>query len=238
MLKRKIDKDTFSKLSDELKSFYEEKSGSYLLKVETSEEDPADELRRANERIKQEAKDAKEALKKAEEALAEASGVDAKKRGDIETLEKSWKEKITKIETEANAKIAAKDAFIRKTLVDSVATQLATKLGGDKAPLWLPHIKARLDADLTGEQPSTKILDSKGALSALTLDDLEKEFVANKDFSAILIASRASGGGAATDERKHDTGGANHANNGKPASLSTMPINDVVAYVGTKIQKS
>jgi hypothetical protein len=38
------------------------------------------------------------------------------------------------------------------------------------------------------------VLDINGALSAASLDDLKKEFGANAKFSAIVIASKATGG--------------------------------------------
>jgi hypothetical protein len=52
-----------------------------------------------------------------------------------------------------------------------------------------------------------RILDGAGKVSAASLDDLKQEFVANKDFSSIIIGSKASGGNA---------GKPNFASNGNP----------------------
>lgn len=191
-LKRKLDKAVWEKLSDEIKPLYAEKDGSYVLDVEGSSEDDTGELRRANERLKQEAKEAKAEAKRLRDAAEEGSELDAKKRGDIETLEKSWKEKLSARETELNGTIEKLQSTIKKTMLESAAKDIATIA---KSPaLLLPHVERRLDVDLSGETPTLRILDKDGKPSALTAEDLKKEFVANKDFSDIIVASKASGG--------------------------------------------
>lgn len=239
MLYRKINKDVFDKLSDELKGFYEEKNGSYVLKVDGDggDEDPA-ELRRALERERQDKKDLKKELKDLNDKLEETTGIDAKKRGDIETLEKSWKEKLDKITKEFTDKLTAKDAFIRTTLVDSVATQMAVKLCADKSSIILPHIKARLTADLEGESPATKVLDAHGKVSALTVEDLEKEFVANKDFSFIIVGSKANGSGTSNGNSRRGHGGAPLDASGKPVPFSQMTVQQRVDHIKAKKEAS
>lgn len=236
MLKRKISKDVFDKLSDELKGAYEEKDGSYLLKVEG--DDDAGELKRAKDREVQARKDAEKKAKELQEQLDELSGNDAKKRGDIETLEKSWKEKNEKLEKDFKEKLAKKDDFIRNTLVDSVARQLATKLSGDKATLLLPHVKSRLTADLDGDVPTTKILDATGKVSALTIEELEKEFVANKDFSTIIVGSKASGSGTSKETQQKGQGSAPLGANGQPLSFKEMSVQDRIAHINAKKENS
>jgi hypothetical protein len=231
-LKRKIDKATFDKLKEEIKSEYEEKDGSYVLVID-GEDDPV-ELKRAKDREAQRARDEKKRADELQAKLDDATGNDAKKRGDIETLEKSWKEKYEKREKELTDKLGGKDEFIKKTLVDSVAASLATKLAGDKAAIMLPHIKARLTADLDGEMPTTKILDATGKVSALTTDELEKEFVANKDFSAIVIGSKASGGGTSNDNKQRANSGAILNANGQPKSFREMSVNEKRDYLDSK----
>lgn len=235
MLKRKIDKDAYDKLEDSVKKMYAEKDGAYTLQLDG--DDDAAELKRAKDREVQARKDAEKRAKEAEEKLEELSGIDAKKRGDIETLEKSWKEKNEKIVKEFSDKLSAKDAFIQRTLVDSVATSLAAKLAGDKATIILPHIKARLTADLAGESPVTKVLDATGKPSALTVEDLEKEFVANKDFSSIIVGSKASGSSASKDRQQQTgNGSASLDANGKPKSFREMSPSERVAHLDAKKQ--
>ena len=228
-LKRKIDKAAWDKLDAAQKEFYVEKNGSYVLDLEgDDDEDGAGELRRANERLKQEAKDAKKALKELQDAQDDDATLDAKKKGDIEKLEKSWNDKVEKLTKDFTDKIAVKDAFIRETLVDSVASTLAREISNAPAVI-LPHIKARISADLDGEKPSTRILDKDGKPSAFTIDDLKKEFVANKDFSSIIVASKASGG--ATKANGQQDGGATKTQTDATKPLHTLSPADLAARI-------
>ena len=65
-------------------------------------------------------------------------------------------------------------------------------------------------------QIKTRILDKDGNPTAQTFDDLEKEFLANKDFAPILVGSKGSGGGA------NGNNGGGGANSGKQISRSTF----------------
>lgn len=199
-IKQKITKVVYDALSDELKKEYKLVGVDYVLDLE-GYEDPV-ELKRAKDREAQNARDSKAALTLAQDELAALKAslgnddeTKARKAGDIATLEKSWQGKIDAATTESNGKLAKKDAYIQAQLVDAVAHQLASKIA-QSPNVILPHIKARLQADLTGDVPVTRVLDATGKVSAMSLAELEKEFVANPDFAAIIIASNGSGGGA------------------------------------------
>jgi hypothetical protein len=231
MLKRKIDKATYTELSDARKELYEEKDGSYVLRVE---DDDNGELKRAKDREVQARKDAEKKARELQEKLDEISGVDAKKRGDIETLEKSWKEKLTQAETEATAKINKLKDSLQRTLVDKTAEGIATKLSTVPG-LMSRAIRERLTVDFDADQPSLRILDQNGKPSALTLDDLEKEIVANKDYASILIGSKASGSGTPADKTQQGRGGANNLEaNGQPKSYRELSPAEQVAYLKEK----
>lgn len=199
-LKQKITKVIFDALSKDIQAEYKAAGDDYVLDVE-GYEDPA-ELRRARDREKEESKAAKAAtaaLQKQLDEITAAQGdltaTNARKAGDIATLEASWKAQKEAAETLLNGTISKKDAYIKTQLVDSVAQQIASKISTVPAVI-LPHIRARLTADMTGDTPLTRVLDHDGKLSALSIADLEKEFVGNADFSSIIIASNGSGGGA------------------------------------------
>lgn len=185
----KLTKEQYDALPDGVKAMFEAEGDGYRQKAVS---DPSDELKRAKDREVQARKDAEANANALQKKLDELDTNDARKRGDIDTLEKSWNDKYTTLTDEFNSKIAKKDAFIQDTLVNSVASTLAGKISTSPA-LILPHIKARLAADLDGDNPATKVLDANGAISAFTLDDLEKEFVANKDFASIIVGSKATG---------------------------------------------
>lgn len=204
-LKKKLTKAAFEKLSDEFKKEYKEDGDDYVLDVEG--DDDTGELRRANDRLKQEAKDAKAKAKEVQDKLAALGDDDARKAGDVVTLEKSWKEKYQKLNDEKDAVIEKQKNHITGQLVDNVAAEIAAKLS-DAPKLLIPHIKARLVANFDGAAPETRVLDATGKISALTVDDLSKEISSNKDFSAIIRVSKASGaGGTKTPASQYQTGG-------------------------------
>ena len=209
-LKRKIDKATYDKLTDAVKAEYKAEGMDYVLDIE-GYEDPA-ELKRAKDREAQGHKDEKARADKLEADLAAErakNGDDdeskARKAGDIATLEKSWQSKVDTAKAEGKAKEDKLRAALQKRLVDGTAESIAKSISTTPNVL-LPHIKARLVADFDGDEPVTRVLGVDGKVSALTLDELQKEFVANADFSAIITASNASGGGA--NGGKQGSGGA------------------------------
>lgn len=199
-LKAKISKAEHDKLPDALKSEYKADGDNFVLDVEGAE-DPA-ELRRARDREKEAARVAREeadaAKKRAEEAeakLADGEQTDARKKGDIAALEKSWKDKADKIEKDGKEAADKLRGQMRNLLVRDKARELAEAIS--TAPeLILPHIESRLSAEFEGDMPTTRVLDVDGKPSAASVDDLRKELVATPKFAAIIKASSASGGGA------------------------------------------
>ena len=229
-VKRKITKAEFEALSDDKKEFYienKDRKGEYVLDMDA---DFNKELTDALDTVKA----SNAALKtKNEELTNELTAEKAKKqpadgsvtKDDHDAIVKSLNTKLADADKKHGETIAKKDAFIRKTLIDSKALEIASKIS--KAPkLMLPHVKARLSAELDGDEPKTVVLDADGKPSAYTLDDLSQELVANKDFADIVIGSKASGGNA-------PPGGGGNAPNGNPppASLTDMDAASLVAHM-------
>jgi hypothetical protein len=230
-LKRKITKDAFEKLADPLKFEYKanpENENEYLLDV-----DDAKELTRALAREKARADTAEEAAEVATTALADLERKRTRKDRDIDTLTATHEREKTELTEGFTTKIKAKDAFIQETLVDNVAQALAHKISS-QPDLILPHVKARITADLTGEKPVTKIIGPDGKPSDMTVDKLAEEFVANKKFSAIIIGSKASGGSAPRLGPTVPALGSAAHNPEKPASLATMKPADLAASLKAK----
>ncbi|AJD83162.1 scaffold protein [Paracoccus phage vB_PmaS-R3] len=235
-LKRKIKKDAFDKLPADIQAEYVEKDGEFVLDIDGDDNTGGDDttaLRRAKDREVQARKDAEKKARELEEKLASLDESDARKRGDIDALEKSWKEKHDATVAEYDGKLKNKDAFISRSLVDNVASQIANEIS-TSPKLILPHIKARLAADLDGDEPATKVLDATGKPSAATLDDLRKEFVDNKEFASIIRASKASGGGAPNNGQTTRLGGATQNNGDKPAPLASANPKDLAAAIKAK----
>ena len=76
-----------------------------------------------------------------------------------------------------------------------------------------------MQADFEGDSPVTRVLDKDGKPSAMTVEELAAEFVANKDFSAIITASKASGGAG---KPSNNNGGGAPNQSDKPADLASM----------------
>lgn len=228
-LKRKINKTTFDKLSEEIKKEYKAGSSDDEFILDTEGDEDTGALKRAKDREAQLRREAEEKLREATEKLEGLESGDARKKGDIETLEKSWKKKLDDKEKELGEKLTKAQAHIQRTLVDNVAKDIAHKISNAPA-LLLPHIRSRIVADLDGDEPVTRVLDANGKPSALTVEDLQKEFVANKDFSAIILASKASGGAG---KPSNGTGGGAPTLNqpDKPADLSKLNPSQMVEHL-------
>lgn len=196
-LKRKITKAEYDALSDVLKAEYKAHGDGYVLDT-----DDAAELSNALERQKELARQEKERADRLERERQEADTARqaaeleaAKKRGDIEALERSWQAKVDAEKAKADEAANALREKLKRLLVVDKAREIAVEIS--TAPeLILPHIERRLMADLDGDDPVTRVLDATGKPSASTVDELKQEFIANDKFAAIIIGSKANGGNA------------------------------------------
>lgn len=199
-LKRKITESEFNALDENKKSLYVKDGESYTLDID----DTAFETLKAEKaNLKKELDNYKaeeaERIRKAEERAEKKAQEEYKKskdNKDVEAIEKSWKEKCDKIEEQLNALQEKHNGYVTKSLVDSTVTAMANEIS-THPNLISPHIRSRLDVDLTGDSPKLIVLDEKGQRSALTVDELKKSFIDNKEFSAIIKATSANGGAKA-----------------------------------------
>jgi hypothetical protein len=183
-----------------------DKELGFKLDVE-GREDPA-ELRRAKTRETEgrkaaEAKLAEYAQKESEreEELRKSREDAAKKAGNVDELQKSWQEKYDKDLAAETARtkplIDSLNSDVVRITIDREATEMAAQLAiPDSAEALYPHIRGRLAVEMRDGQRTTVVRDKDGKASALTLDDLKKEILATKAFQPLLVANRASGGGA------------------------------------------
>ena len=165
--------------------------------------DPADFAKLQESVAKLEAKN-KELLaekQKAAEDARRAAEEAAKKSGDVEALERSWGEKLAAEVAEREAKLNEYRSMVGSLTVGTAATKLAADVFGQNADIMLPHIQARLSLETADGKPRVRILDAAGNPSAASLEELAAEFRSNPKFAPLVIASRATGGGA------HSNGG-------------------------------
>lgn len=241
-IKRKLTKAEYDALSEANKALYKvdpKKADNYVVDLD-GEDDPTDDaaaLKRAKDRETEAARLLREentALKTEaaarQKALDDLGDVDAKKRGDIDTLTKSWEKKLKASVDEGNAKLSKRDQFLTKSLRDNVAQALAAEIS-TVPKLLLPHIARRIAVDLDGEEPKTVILDDEGKISSLTIADLKKEFLANTDFSTILLGSKGSGSGASKPLVKPN--GSAGGDPQKPPILTSLTPKDLASQVAS-----
>lgn len=200
--------DSLEGLAPEFAKEYKQGSdGRYYLDIDGIDEHPdIGALKRAKDYEKAERQKIAAKLKEVQaslEALTEERDnilKGALPKADVEKLEESWKQKLAKREQELTEQINNLNGHLQRILVDNVAQQIATEIS--KAPaLLLPHIKQRLKVDFVDGKPVTKVLDEDGSISALSIEDLKKEMVANPIYAPIIIGSKASGGGAEGGQR-------------------------------------
>jgi len=205
MFKFQIDKATFDALPDEHKALYRESGDGYQMAIEGLP-DVSGLEKKVNELLT-EKKTEKARREEAERLAAEAEEERLRQSGDVAAIENSWKQKLANAEARYQEQINGLNGSLQTLLVDNVATSLAAELGGDAAPVLLPHIKSRLAVEMQEGKPVTRVLDAEGKPSALSVNELGDEFRNHKAFAGVIIGSKASGTGGA-DAPLNPAGGA------------------------------
>lgn len=199
-LKRKISQSELEQLTKELQELYTKVGDEFVLDLDDT---AFETLKSEKASLKKELDDYKaqeeERIRKAEERAkkkAQEEYEKAKGDKDVEAIEKSWTDKYSKLETEFNGLQEKHNNYVTKSLVENAVSAMANEISTHPS-LISPHIRSRLGADLTGDTPKLVVLDENGQRSALTIDELKKSFVDNKEFSAIIKATSANGGAKA-----------------------------------------
>jgi hypothetical protein len=193
-------------VAKEYKEVVEGDKKHYILDLDGAyvSDEPIDALKNAKNYEKKARQDAEKKAKESDtKLLSLQEEIDEMRRGnipkgDVEKLEKSWKEKMDKAVVDRDTQIQARDKTLQRILVENIANKMAGEISA--APdLILPHIKARLTTELNDGEYVTRVLDKDGKPSALGIEELQKEITADKRFSLIIKGSKASGGGASGD---------------------------------------
>lgn len=127
-----------------------------------------------------------------------------KQKEEVDLVEGKEYEKLLGIKTtQFDEKITAANSRadkavlnLKSSLQERAVMELAVRLAGDSAALLIPHLKDRVQVNEVGEQYVVQVTDINGTPSALTMEDLGKEFKANKLFEKVLLGRQSSGGGS------------------------------------------
>ena len=205
-LSYQLDQDGFNGLDETTQKLYTQSDdGNYILNITGMPTEDVEGLRKKRDELMNETKAEKEKRKQLEARLAELeqdkqnkADDEARAKGDIEALQKSWQSKLDKTQSEHKTQIDNLNKRIYDMTVGQTALQMATELAVQgSANVLLPHIKSRLS--LTNKDDGThqiQVLDEQGNISALTLDELKADFKNNPAFKPLIAGVSATGSGA------------------------------------------
>lgn len=200
----KYELDSLEGVDESVSALYEKSGDKFRLKVEgVPQGEDVSGLKAKVSELLAESKESKRKAKEAEDAAQAAADEAARKGGNVEALEKSWKDKLSKREAELSDAIKSRDSQLYDLTVNAEARRIASDLAvPGSADVLVPHIKSRLKY----EDGKLAVLDNEGKPSAMTPDELSKEIASNKAFAPLIVATHATGGGASGSK---GAGGAN-----------------------------
>lgn len=191
-MKYQIDKAAYDALEPSLQAFYKAQGEDYVLAVEGLPTGGADleGLKRQNQTLLDEAKEAKRLRREADEKLEREKLDAAKAKGDFEQLYAS-SERALAAERAARAELATS---IERRDLTSAASKIATGIAdGENAEILAEFVERRLKI----VEGQVKVTDASGNLTIATLDDLAKEFQQAPRYASLVRGTQANGGGAA-----------------------------------------
>lgn len=227
-LKRTIDEEAFKALPKDVQKEYTKSGDEYVLDVEGFED--ATELKRAKDNEVKEHAKTKAKLDKAEKKAKEledgANADVAKVRTDLET--KHAKE-LGDRDTAING--------LRSTLIKQAVERVTGEIAGriSKAPAIMSrYLRDFITAEVGDDNSVTvRVLGADGKPNGKTVEQLEKDVVADKQFADILVASKANGGGGAPRSPGPGGGAPNPPtpDQSKPTDLAALKPTDMAARI-------
>ena len=153
-------------------------------------QDEVERMRKHNETLLAEKK-AETEKRKAEQAEKDALAQEqARKKGDFDTLEKQYQDKIAKLEAE----IVERDKQRDSDLVKSEALKLASSLSDNEHNQEI--LQMLIEKRLTAENGQIKVTDGAGNLTIASIADLKNEISTSGKFDSLITGTKASGVGA------------------------------------------
>jgi hypothetical protein len=150
-----------------------------------------DAVKQKADELLSETKAAKKARELAIEEATNAKIADAAKNNDLETYRKSYEEKVSQLTGELEGIKSQNKKQQIKSLANSF---VSSKFTND--PLISEAITNKFSSRLDIRDGKEVVLDNDGNLTALSLKDLEAEFLGNDAFKSHIISTRATGSGA------------------------------------------
>lgn len=175
------------------------------------EDDDGEELRRAKDHekgLRQIAeRERDEARAERDAAQTEVTTLKAAAPKDVQTVREAltaeYEGKINKLKADHDKEKEGLTGTIKQIFVHDVASGIAKDIAIDDgaAELLTDSIVKRLTVEMVDGKPLTRVLSADGKPSAMTPDELKKEYFTNERYAGIMRASDASGGGASNGKR-------------------------------------
>ena len=186
----KFEVEKLEDVDEGLRPLYEESEGKFRLKVNGIPKPEVDNT--LADRIKALETNNGKLLDEKRKAKEEA----ARKSGDIDSIEKSWAEKLKAREDELTGSLSQYEKLVSDLSSGTAARKLASEIfKSEFSELVMPHITSRLTTEMKDGKAIVRVLDKAGQPSALSVDDLKKEFENDAKYAPLVVGSRADGGG-------------------------------------------
>lgn len=153
-------------------------------------QDEVEKLRKHSETLLAEKKAEQQKQREAQSEKDALAQEQARKKGDFDTLEKQYQDKIAKLEAE----IVERDKQRDSDLVKSEALKLASSLSDNEHNQAILQIL--IEKRLAAENGQVKVVDDLGNATISTIADLKNEISTSGKFDSLITGTKASGVGA------------------------------------------
>ena len=153
-------------------------------------QDEVEKLRKHSETLLAEKKAEQQKQREAQAEKDALAQEQARKKGDFDTLEKQYQDKIAKLEAE----IVERDKQLDSDLVKSEALKLASSLSDNEHNQAI--LQMLIEKRLAAENGQVKVVDDLGNATISTIADLKNEISTSGKFDSLITGTKASGVGA------------------------------------------
>ena len=153
-------------------------------------QEEVERMRKHNETLLAEKKAEQQKQREAQAEKDALAQEQARKKGDFDTLEKQYQDKIAKLEAE----IVERDKQRDSDLVKSEALKLASSLSDNEHNQEI--LQMLIEKRLTAENGQIKVTDGTGNLTIASIADLKNEISTSGKFDSLITGTKASGVGA------------------------------------------
>lgn len=153
-------------------------------------QDEVEKLRKHSETLLAEKKAEQQKQREAQAEKDALAQEQARKKGDFDTLEKQYQDKIAKLEAE----IVERDKQRDSDLVKSEALKLASSLSDNEHNQAI--LQMLIEKRLAAENGQVKVVGDLGNAAISTIADLKNEISTSGKFDSLITGTKASGVGA------------------------------------------